>query len=110
MNAKHKMARSAVLLAPISLAALLGADGAAARDPIQPDPVVSSRTTRSAPDAALPAPDTTGLMKELDANRDNFISRDEAMNDDRVQRIFPSADEDGDGRLSAVELSEGFRG
>jgi hypothetical protein len=107
---RKSFTRWALLAAPISLAGLLGADAARATDPIQPDPAVSSRTTRSAPDAALPAPETAGLMAELDTNDDDFISRDEARMDDRVQRIFSSADEDDDGRLSSMELEEGFRG
>lgn len=111
---QRRFTRGAMFSAPIALAALLGAspvlaDESRALDPIQPDPAVSSRTTRSAPDAARPAPDTTALMTELDANHDAFLSRDEAKADPRVERIFSSADADEDGRLTATELSEGFR-
>jgi hypothetical protein len=115
MNTKRRFFHGAALSAPIALVALLGgspaaADESRAMDPIQPDPAVSSRTTRSAPDSARPAPETTALMKELDTNHDQFISRDEARADSRVERVFSSADADDDGRLSSTELSEGFRG
>jgi hypothetical protein len=41
----------------------------------------------------------------LDANRDGYVSRQEAARHAGVARNFDSADADGDGRLSPLEFS-----
>lgn len=44
-------------------------------------------------------------FKSIDANKDGHVSRDEAKNSNELNRRFSELDRDGDGKLSAQELS-----
>jgi hypothetical protein len=111
---KRSFQRYLLVVAPISLASLLGAGVAFATDdslPSDPDRDSPARTqTRSAPESKTQPPsDALALMKDLDKNEDSFVSKQEAEGLDRVATIFDSADKNDDDRLSAAELSEGLR-
>jgi len=54
------------------------------------------------PSDAAAAKSTHGSM---DTNRDGFVSRDEARSSAELNRRFSELDKDGDGKLSAQELS-----
>jgi len=44
-------------------------------------------------------------FRSLDTNKDGHVSRDEAKNSSELNRRFSELDKDGDGKLSAQELS-----
>lgn len=60
-----------------------------------------------APDAAAGGPPAGAarVFRQLDANGDGFVSRQEAMRNDNVARSFDAADRNGDGKLDREEFS-----
>ena len=53
------------------------------------------------------SPSGSATFRTLDANKDGFISRDEARGNSNLSRQFDELDKDRDGRLSPAELSGG---
>jgi hypothetical protein len=112
---KRTIKRYGLMIAPVSIASILGAGVAFATDddsfPSDREVHSPARTqTRAAPDSPnLPPSDAMALMKDLDKNEDSFVSKQEAQGVERVASIFDSADANDDDRLSVAELSEGLR-
>ena len=70
----------------------------------------SPQSAAGAPPRAESPPRDTAVgssmtFKSLDANKDGFVSRDEAKNSNELNRRFSELDKDGDGKLSSQELS-----
>src|SRR5262245_35240776 len=72
--------------------------------------IAADDASKAAPPAARNPVDRTAdtgadTFKSLDTNRDGYISREEARNSSELSRQFSTLDKDGDGKLSAQELS-----
>ncbi len=96
---KHKLIVLAIAAAlPLSALAQIGSPANPAKSP--------SKTPLNT--AATGAPgEATGAVSPLDTNKDGYVSREEAKASPSISARFNELDKDGDGKLSAQELSAG---
>lgn len=60
-----------------------------------------------APAASPPAKEAAPLFEQLDANRDGFVTMEEAKRSADVTARFKALDANGDGKISADEFKKG---
>ncbi|MDP2880894.1 MAG: EF-hand domain-containing protein [Azonexus sp.] len=83
--------------------------GAIAAEPTQP-PSSGPAAKEAAPAPAPAAKDEPmPLFKELDTNRDNFVTKDEAKRSAEVLARFKELDTDRDGKISGAEFKKGMQ-
>lgn len=82
--------------------------GAISGEPTQPPP------TGTLPKDAATAPagkdEVPPLFKELDRNRDGYVTKDESKRSADVMARFNDLDADHDGKIAAVEFKKGMQG
>lgn len=101
----------------ISLATLLvlgalpfGAIAADAADQPKPmdHPAIRSESAPTPPTSPAAKEEPAPLFKQLDANGDNYVTKDEAKRSADVTARFSEVDKDRDGKISSVEFKEGM--
>jgi len=96
---KHKLIVLAIAAAlPLSALAQTGSPASPGKSPSK-TPLNTAATSSSAPGSA------TGAASPLDTNKDGYVSRAEAKASPAISARFSELDKDGDGKLSAQELS-----
>lgn len=92
-------------LAPLLLLAALPL-GAISAEPAKAAPAAKEAAPAAAPAAKdEPMP----LFKELDANHDNFVTKDEAKRSAEVLARYKELDTDRDGKISGAEFKQGMQ-
>lgn len=71
--------------------------------PMGTSPAGSSTATTRQDDASAP------MFKELDTNKDGYVSRDEAKRSAEVTSRFSEIDADHDGRITTSEFRKGMQ-
>lgn len=98
------MKRNTTLATLLLLAALPLAAGAA--DAAAPVPAEKMPPPAPAGDAAKG--ETPPLFKELDGNKDGYVTKDEAKRSAEVTARFAELDADRDGKVAAAEFRKGM--
>lgn len=82
--------------------------GAISAEPAKPAPA-GPPAKEAAPAPAPAADEPMPLFKELDANRDNFVTKDEAKRSAEVMARYKELDADHDGKVSSAEFKKGMQ-
>ncbi len=84
--------------------------GALAADPAQPAPggaaAAKSPAAPAAPAAPMAKEEPAPLFKQLDANRDGYVTKDEAKRSADIAARFQDLDADRDGKINTVEFKK----
>ena len=71
------------------------------------DPTTPQSGTTTGSSTATGREEAAPLFKELDSNKDEYVSRDEAKRSAEITARFSELDSDRDGRLAASEFKKG---
>ena len=80
--------------------------GALAADPAQPAPGGAAANAPAAPAAPMAKEEPAPLFKQLDANRDGYVTKDEAKRSADIAARFQDLDADRDGKINTVEFKK----